>query len=91
MSRHLGGAEMPAHDVTALLVDWRRGNDGAVEKLVPLVHDELRRLARRHMAGERPDHVLQATALVNEVYLPSSTSVACSGRIARTSSRWPPG
>ena len=60
---------MPAHDVTALLIDWRRGDDGAVEKLVPLVHDELRRLARRHMAGERPDHVLQATALVTEVYL----------------------
>jgi RNA polymerase sigma factor (TIGR02999 family) len=60
---------MPAHDVTALLIDWRRGDDGAVEKLVPLVHDELRRLAGRHMAGERPDHVLQATALVNEVYL----------------------
>jgi RNA polymerase sigma factor (TIGR02999 family) len=60
---------MPAHDVTALLIEWRRGNDGAVEKLMPLVHDELRRLARRYMAGERPDHVLQATALVNEVYL----------------------
>jgi RNA polymerase sigma factor (TIGR02999 family) len=60
---------MPGHEVTALLIDWRRGDDGAVEKLVPLVHDELRRLAKRHMAGERPDHVLQATALVNEVYL----------------------
>jgi RNA polymerase sigma factor (TIGR02999 family) len=57
------------HDVTALLVDWRGGNDQAVQQLVPLVHDELRRLARRHMAGERPGHVLQATALVNEVYL----------------------
>jgi RNA polymerase sigma factor (TIGR02999 family) len=40
-----------------------------MENLVPLVHDELRRIARRYMAGERPDHVLQATALVNEVYL----------------------
>ena len=40
-----------------------------MQQLLPLVHDELRRLARRHMAGERPDHVLQATALVNEVYL----------------------
>jgi RNA polymerase sigma factor (TIGR02999 family) len=40
-----------------------------MHQLVPLVHDELRRLARRHMAGERPGHVLQATALVNEVYL----------------------
>jgi RNA polymerase sigma-70 factor, ECF subfamily len=56
-------------DVTALLLDWRGGDDEAVHRLVPLVHEELRRLARRHMAGEREDHVLQATALVNEVYL----------------------
>ena len=47
----------------------RGGNDQAVQQLVPLVHDVLRRLARRHMAGERPGHVLQATALVNEVCL----------------------
>jgi RNA polymerase sigma factor (TIGR02999 family) len=40
-----------------------------MEQLLPLVHDELRRIAKRYMAGERPDHVLQATALVNEVYL----------------------
>ena len=57
------------HDVTALLVEWRGGSEEAVRKLVPLVHGELRRLARRQMAGERADHVLQATALVNEVYL----------------------
>ncbi|HMC78191.1 MAG TPA: sigma-70 family RNA polymerase sigma factor, partial [Vicinamibacterales bacterium] len=57
------------HNVTALLLDWRGGDEGAVERLLPLVHDELRRIARRHMAGERPDHVLQATALVNEAYL----------------------
>ena len=56
-------------DVTALLIEWRAGDNGAVEKLLPLVHGELKRIARRHMAGERPDHVLQATALVNEVYL----------------------
>jgi RNA polymerase sigma factor (TIGR02999 family) len=55
--------------VTALLIDWRGGDGRAVEKLIPLVHGELRRIARRHMAGERPDHLLQATALVNEVYL----------------------
>ena len=60
---------MAGHDVTELLVEWRQGNEDAVQRLLPLVHDELRRLARRHMAGERPDHVLQATALVNEVYL----------------------
>ncbi len=57
------------HDVTALLVRWRGGDEGAIQELVPVVHDHLRRLARKHMAGERPDHVLQATALVNEVYL----------------------
>ena len=57
------------HNVTALLVDWRGGDQRAVEKLLPLVHDELRRIAKRHMAGERPGHVLQATALVNEAYL----------------------
>lgn len=56
-------------DVTALLIKWRGGDDGAVKKLLPLVHEELRRLAKRHMAGERPGHLLQATALVNEVYL----------------------
>ena len=56
-------------DVTALLIDWRDGDAGALEQLLPLVHEELRRLAKRQMAGERPGHVLQATALVNEVYL----------------------
>src|SRR5206468_846657 len=62
-------SELRTHDVTALLIDWRGGDAGAVEKLMPLVHAELRRIAKRHMAGERPDHLLQATALVNEVYL----------------------
>jgi RNA polymerase sigma-70 factor (ECF subfamily) len=57
------------HQVTALLLDWRRGDDKAVQALVPLVYDELRRLAKRQMGGERPDHLLQATALVNEAYL----------------------
>jgi len=55
--------------VTALLIEWRGGDAAAIDRLVPLVHGELRRIARRHMAGERPDHMLQATALVNEVYL----------------------
>ena len=56
-------------DVTALLIEWTRGDNAAVDKLLPLVHGELRRLAKRQMAGERQGHVLQATALVNEVYL----------------------
>ena len=67
--RERGGAPRTVSDVTALLIEWRAGDNGAIEKLLPLVHGELRRIAKRHMAGERPDHVLQATALVNEVYL----------------------
>jgi len=61
--------EVRTHNVTALLIQWRSGEEAAVHALLPLVHDELRRLAKRHMAGERADHLLQATALVNEVYL----------------------
>jgi len=57
------------HRPTELLLAWSRGEARALEQLVPLVHDELKRLARRHMAHERPDHTLQATALVNEAYL----------------------
>jgi RNA polymerase sigma factor (TIGR02999 family) len=54
---------------TDLLLAWGRGEAAAFDRLVPLVHDELRRLARQYMRRERPDHTLQATALVNEVYL----------------------
>jgi RNA polymerase sigma factor (TIGR02999 family) len=56
-------------EVTRLLSDWSHGNVAALEKLAPLVYDELRRLARRHMQGQRPDHTLQTTALVHEAYL----------------------
>ena len=71
MASKMGGSvsDVRSHDVTALLIEWRGGDSGALERLLPLVHGELRRLAKRHMAGERPDHVLQATALVNEVYV----------------------
>jgi RNA polymerase sigma-70 factor, ECF subfamily len=62
-------SELRTHDVTALLVQWRGGDEAAIERLLPFVHAELRRLAQRQMAGESPGHVLQATALVNEVYL----------------------
>lgn len=57
------------HQVTELLVAWSGGDEAALEKLVPLVYDELRQLARRYMGGERPGHMLQTTALVNEAYL----------------------
>jgi RNA polymerase sigma-70 factor (ECF subfamily) len=62
-------SDVRSGEVTALLIEWRDGSRQAFEKLVPVVHEELRRIARRHMAGERPNHTLQATALVNEVYL----------------------
>jgi len=54
---------------TALLLAWGRGETDAFDRLVPLVHAELRRLARHYMGRERPGHTLQATALVNEAYL----------------------
>ena len=56
-------------DVTQLLVSWSRGDEAALEQLAPLVHQELHRLAAAYLRGERPGHVLQATALVNEAYL----------------------
>lgn len=56
-------------EVTQLLADWGQGDRSALDKLFPLVHDELRRLAQRQMNQERVDHTLQATALVNEAYL----------------------
>lgn len=59
----------PRRDATVLLQAWRHGDRAAFDQLVPLVHNELRRLARRQMRGERPDHTLQATALVNEAYV----------------------
>jgi len=55
--------------VTRLLLAWRHGDGAALERLVPVVYQELRRIARRYMAGQRPSHTLQPTALVNEVYL----------------------
>ena len=61
--------DIRTHDVTALLVEWTRGDSAAIDRLLPPVHGELRRLAKRQMAGERHGHVLQPTALVNEVYL----------------------
>jgi RNA polymerase sigma factor (TIGR02999 family) len=59
----------PAHEITQLLIAWNDGDEAALDKLVPLVHDELHRIARRYMAAERPGHILQTTALVNEAYL----------------------
>ncbi len=55
--------------VTELLVRWRSGDQGALDALVPLVYDELRRLAHYYLRQERSDHTLQSTALVHEAYM----------------------
>src|SRR5215472_16205085 len=57
------------HEVTQLLKAWSVGDEGALEKLTPLVYRQLHQIAQRYMAGERVDHTLQTTALVNEAYL----------------------
>src|ERR1700749_4203081 len=61
--------EDPRGEVTILLRQMRSGDSGAADKLIPLVVDELRRLARLQLRDERPGHTLQPTALVNEAYL----------------------
>jgi RNA polymerase sigma factor (TIGR02999 family) len=58
-----------SHEVTRLLQAWSAGNEEALQKLTPLVYRQLHRAARHYMAGERSGHTLQATALINEVYL----------------------
>jgi RNA polymerase sigma factor (TIGR02999 family) len=57
------------HEITQLLQAWSQGDQSALDALMPLVYDDLHRLARRHMAGEREEHTLQTTALVHEAYV----------------------
>jgi len=61
--------ESEAPTITQLLVEWSHGNQQALDRLTPLVYDELRQMARTYLRRERPDHTLQATALVHEAYL----------------------
>jgi RNA polymerase sigma factor (TIGR02999 family) len=62
-------AELPREAVTALLLSWGKGDKAALDRLIPLVYDELRRVARARLQGESPGHALQTTALVHEAYL----------------------
>jgi RNA polymerase sigma-70 factor (ECF subfamily) len=67
-----GGPAMPAinaHEVTELLLAWRRGEESALNQLMPLVYGELRRLAHHYMRAEHPGHTLETTALINEAYI----------------------
>lgn len=59
----------PSVEVTHLLLSWRHGNEEALEKLLPIVYQELHRLAHCYMRRESPGHILQSTALVNEAYM----------------------
>lgn len=56
-------------DLTQLFISWRRGDKSALDEMTPVLYDELRRMARRMLSAERPDHTLQPTALVHEAYL----------------------
>lgn len=62
-------ASPPPHQVTSLLQAWSQGDEAALQQLIPVVYEELRRVAQRHMASERPSHTLQTTALIHEVYV----------------------
>ena len=66
---YCNGLGIAPQDFTQLLVNWRNGDKTALDRMTPVVYDELRRLARRFLAAERPDHTLQPTALVHEAYL----------------------
>src|SRR5262245_64974 len=68
MTRRVMGAKPPSA-ATRLLIDWTGGDEDARDRLMPLVYDELRRLAAAFLRRERPDHTLQPTALVHEAYL----------------------
>jgi RNA polymerase sigma factor (TIGR02999 family) len=64
-----GAVSKSSEEITELLHAWGRGEQAALNQLAPVVYAELRRLARHYMAGERPDHTLQPTALVHEAYM----------------------
>jgi len=69
MQRESQPGEPAAEDISSLLRAWSDGDQSALERLTPVVYDELHRLARRYMKGERSGHSLQTTALVNEAYM----------------------
>lgn len=62
-------SQTSTHEVTRLLLDWSKGDKTALDKLMPLIYEELRRLAHRYMSRERAGHTMQTTALVNEAYV----------------------
>jgi RNA polymerase sigma factor (TIGR02999 family) len=68
-SRYRAVPGATSQPVSELLAQWRAGDEESLRRLIPLVYNELRRVAHHHLRGERPDHTLQTTALVHEAYL----------------------
>ncbi len=68
-SGHMTKLPVPPHEVTQLLLDWSKGNQTALDKLMPLNYRELRRLAHQYLGKERAGHTMQTTDLVHEAYL----------------------
>ena len=66
--------DIASRQITNLLIDWGNGDELALEQLMPLVYDELRRMARRYMREQSPGHTLQATDLFHEAYLKIANS-----------------
>lgn len=58
-----------SNDITRMLVDWSKGDKGVLDQLVPIVYNELRKIAHGYLKGERPEHTLRPTALIHEAYL----------------------
>lgn len=73
-------------EITQLLIKWGSGDRDAFEELIPVVYEELKRLARRYMGKERLDHTLQTSALIMRLTSGSSTATPSNGRTAITSS-----
>lgn len=69
MEAFVGPNVIAPTEFTQLLIDWRNGDKAALDRMTPVLYEELRRLARHFLSGERPDHTLQPTALVHEAYL----------------------
>ena len=65
----MGGTSSQEQNFTQLLIDWSHGNKSALDEMLPLVYEELRRMAAFHLSSERKNHTLQATALVHEAYM----------------------
>jgi hypothetical protein len=78
------------NEITHLLQRWQQGDRKALDQLMPIVYDELRRLAHHYLSGERKEHTLQPTALVNEAYLRLVGQLRPSGRTGRSFSESPP-